>query len=339
MTPKDEPEGVPPHRRPSLVHIPRVRQLARAPSFPSRDDLGGRRELVLVYGLRLVRRVVERMRRDRTPRQAASLSFQTLLSILPIAVVTVALLRRFGGFSGDEEIVAYIAEIFLPASAREAVLRGASVVRSADFATLGVLGLVSLLPVMTALGRNIEGVYRDLFHAPPPSSFARRIGVHVLAVTALPALLVLSVFYARRYLYVPTVDRFVGPFAFSVGALYLALHVLPGVRVRWRAALAGALSSSALFEALKVLFGFWAGRLVARLDAVWGTLVFLPVFMIWVFVVWNVILLGVLLAASIEELEQERGTAPTAGGGRLRRRPRWLRRLRRQRGASAGSER
>lgn len=320
------PEEAAPERR-SRLRLPRVKALAREPGFPRAPDLG-RRERALVYALRLGRRVLERMNRDRAPRQAASLSFQTLLSILPIGVVVFTLLRRFGSFSADTEVLAYLASIFLPESAREVVLRGQSLIHSADFTTLGVVGTVSLLPVMTALVRNLEGVYRDLFHAPPPASFARRLGVHVLLVTAVPAVLVLSLFYARRYLYVPTIDRFVGPFAFNVGALCLAIALLPGVRVRWRAAIAGAVTSGLLFEALKVLFGWWAGRLVERLDAVWGTVVFLPVFMIWVFLVWNIVLFGVVLAATIEELEHER-TRPTILHARARKRPRWLRRLRR----------
>ena len=79
--------------------------------------------------------------------------------------------------------------------------------------------------------------------------------------------------------------------------LYLAL---PNRRVGLRYALLGAGVAAVMFELLKSGFGFYLAH-AGTFESVYGSLAALPVFLIWMYLVWAVVLFGAIVAAARPE--------------------------------------
>jgi membrane protein len=82
------------------------------------------------------------------------------------------------------------------------------------------------------------------------------------------------------------------------GLLYMAL---PNVQVAFRHAAIGGVIAGLLFEVLKFGFGVYI-RNFAAYDAIYGALSALPVFLIWTYLSWAVILFGGVVTAELPKL-------------------------------------
>ena len=90
------------------------------------------------------------------------------------------------------------------------------------------------------------------------------------------------------------------PFLFAVGGFAILYLALPNRRVGVRYALLGALIAGILFEALKAVFGIYLQN-AGTFESVYGSLAALPVFLIWMYLVWAVVLFGAIVAATRPE--------------------------------------
>jgi membrane protein len=76
--------------------------------------------------------------------------------------------------------------------------------------------------------------------------------------------------------------------------------VLPARRVPLRASCVGGLVAALLFEAAKLGFVLYVAN-VPTYERVYGTLAALPLFLLWVFVSWVIVLAGAAVAATLAE--------------------------------------
>ena len=90
------------------------------------------------------------------------------------------------------------------------------------------------------------------------------------------------------------------PFLFAVSGFAILYLALPNRRVGVRHALFGALVAGVLFEVLKVAFGVYVQN-AGTFESVYGSLAALPVFLIWMYLVWAVVLFGAIVAATRPE--------------------------------------
>jgi membrane protein len=92
------------------------------------------------------------------------------------------------------------------------------------------------------------------------------------------------------------------PFLITAGGLAVLYQVVPNRRVRWRDAIAGAFVAAVLFEFARKGFALYV-RGVANYREVYGALAAIPIFLIWVYLSWVIVLLGAILAAALDAFE------------------------------------
>jgi membrane protein len=90
------------------------------------------------------------------------------------------------------------------------------------------------------------------------------------------------------------------PFLFAPGGFTILYLALPNRRVGIRYALLGAGVAAVMFELLKSLFGLYLAN-AGTFGSVYGSLATLPVFLIWMYLVWAVVLFGAIVAATRPE--------------------------------------
>jgi membrane protein len=94
--------------------------------------------------------------------------------------------------------------------------------------------------------------------------------------------------------------RFAGfiPFTFEFVSLAFLFRVIPNCRVRWRDGIAGALCAAILMEVLKGAFAFYVSR-ISSYSLIYGALAGIPIFLLWMYIFWLVVLLGAEIAAAL----------------------------------------
>ena len=92
------------------------------------------------------------------------------------------------------------------------------------------------------------------------------------------------------------------PFLITWVGLSVLYQAVPKCRVRWRDAITGALVAAVLFEFARKGFAAYVQG-VANYKEVYGALAAIPIFLIWVYLSWVIVLLGAILAAALHAFE------------------------------------
>lgn len=105
---------------------------------------------------------------------------------------------------------------------------------------------------------------------------------------------------AKRQNIVTRIVLVIASLATTCLALSTLLYLLPNTRVRVRAALVGGVVAGIFFEAAKFLFRYYAIHLAGNYTQVYGTLLAIPIFLIWVYIVWVIVLVGAEVAFTVQ---------------------------------------
>ncbi len=239
------------------------------------------------------------MAHDNVLMRGSSLAFDTLLSIVPLMAVIMAATRALGGSSQQDALLRYLAEQYVPASAGGAVNRLLPLIDGLDLRTIGIVGLVALLPVIFSLVDAVEGALSDIFGASRRNHWWR-----LLVLGGLLTLAPLGSLLTVRY--VPwsalAFDHVLTPSLAVALLLYVIFRKLPSARISHRAALTGALTAGVLLALAKAGFGLYATHLSSGLHLLWGAIAFVPLLLAWVLLTWCIVLFGAELAATLQRV-------------------------------------
>jgi len=262
-------------------------------------------------------------------RLASGLSYASLLAMVPLLAIALAILAAFPAFEGTQEhMIDALFEGFLPQSNDEIAARIEGFVKNAS--QLTGPGIVALAATAILLLSNISDAFNKIWRVSEKRATATQVLVYWTLLTLGPLLLgasisVSSYVFAKAQLSglaqvtIGTVvlSRIV---ALVLAALGFALiyFVVPNRRINWAHALSGGVMAAALFELLKSGFALYLAHFPSY-QAVYGALASVPIFLVWLFLSWCVVLLGAEVAAGLPEWRaaRARGHARTGPGGRL----------------------
>ena len=200
---------------------------------------------------------------DRLFEAAGALSFTTVFALVPLSMVVFGVLQAFPVFDEwSQQLSSYIFANFVPSSASkvESYLQGFAD-RAKDLTTLGALVAAASLALSTRL-------------------FA------------------LAVFETQPGRAIEDLMLRIAPVAIELMAFTMLYRVVPHRTVHWRHAFAGAVLAVLMFELVKGGLGLFLGSFRSY-ETIYGTVAFVPIFLIWVFLGWVSILLGASLGSSI----------------------------------------
>lgn len=249
----------------------------------------------------------QRFREDRLGLTASSLTFTTIISLVPLATVTLAVFSAFpmfGQFQGALE--KYFIQSLVPDAIARQVL-GALTQFASKANRLGVAGLILLLVTAIALMLTIDRTLNAIWRVRKPRSLGQRVLVYWAAATLGPLLLGVSLTLTS---YALSASRgWVGSmpgglelllnlleFGLLAAAMAGLFHYVPNTDVRWRHALAGGLFVSAGIEVAKKGLAWYLAS-VPSYATVYGAFATVPIFLIWLYLGWVIVLLGAVIAA------------------------------------------
>jgi membrane protein len=254
-----------------------------------------------------VRTLRERFRDDRLGITAGSLTFTTTIAMVPLLTVTLAVFSAFPIFASFQgALEKYFLQSLVPNSIARPVL-GALTQFATKANRLGFVGLVVLLVTALALMLTIDRTLNAIWRVRKPRPIAQRVLVYWAAVSLGPLLLGASLTLTSYA--VSASQGFVGDMPGSVavllnllqfvtlsGAIACLYRFVPNTYVRWGDAWSGAIFVTLGFEVAKRLLG-WYVSTVPTYSAVYGAFATLPIFLVWVYLGWVIVLLGAVIAA------------------------------------------
>lgn len=294
------------------------------PNEPPTPELW-RREDLLERGRLLARHLWARLQQDNVPGVAASLSYTSLLALVPLLSISVAVLTAFPVFdNARESLQRLVFDTFVPASG-EAI--EAAVTRFVEATgRLTAIGVAGLAVTSVMLLVTIEKAFNGIFRAPEGRSLAARLVVYWTVLTLGP-LLMGTAFALSGYITAIGgagalwARSAVGEWAFTwaqtgwnmaslmlphlltMTAFGLIYRLVPNRAVRTRDAVVGAILAGLVFASLRFGFLTYFARGGAY-HTVYGALAALPLFLVWMYVSWMVVLGGAVVAAALPEWRQ-----------------------------------
>jgi membrane protein len=272
-------------------------------------------------GWTFVRQVASRFQEDRCQRVAGALSFTTVLSIVPLTAVTLAVLSLFPVFSAWMSVIQdFIYSNFVPAAG--AVVQKHLTQFASKAGRLTAIGLVFLGVTSIMLMATIEQTFNDIWRVTRPRKVLYRFLSYWALLTLGPILIGASLTLTSKLFALPvfgglehgiaraSVDILL-PLAMEVGAAVLLYTVVPNAPVVWRDALVGGVFAAILLEIAKRVFAA-AMKSFTSYQILYGAIAALPVFLVWVYISWVIILLGAIVTAILDERRTARAVGTVA---------------------------
>ncbi len=274
---------------------------------------------IIADGARLALYAAGRFYRDRCPQVSASLTYTTLLSMVPLMTIAFAILAAFPAFENiREQAMAMLFENMVPevGDTVSATLRGFT--KNAGKTTAVGIVFVAITSILTL--NTIETVFNTIWRVGQPRPMVVRV-LSFWAMLTMGPLLFGASLSLSSYLF--TLQHYWGlswwgraliqlatiaPFLLSCVGFILLFQIVPNFPVSRRNAVAGGVVTAVLFELLKRGFGLYVAKF-ASYQVVYGALATIPIFMLWVYLCWMVVLFGAELTASLPEWRAGRGFA------------------------------
>lgn len=270
-----------------------------------------------------LRTLRQRFREDRLGQTAGSLTFTTLIALVPLLTVMLAIFSAFPVFgSFREAIEKFFLQNLVPDTIAKPVL--ASLTQFASKAArLGAAGLVLFFTTALALMLTIDRTLNSIWRVRRPRPLAQRVLVYWAALTLGPLLLGASLTLTSYALSASKglVDALPGFMGVLIDVLQFVLlgaaatglfRYVPNTHVNIRHALAGGIFVAAAFELAKVALA-WYLKAVPTYGSIYGAFATVPILLLWTYMVWVIVLLGAVIAAYAPTLRlgvSRRATVP-----------------------------
>ena len=245
---------------------------------------------------------------------AGALTYTTLFAVVPLMTVTYIIFSLMPEYADvGDQIQQFVFNNFVPGSSdvvREKLTEFAE--RARD---LTAVGLFILFATTFMLLITIEKSFNTIWHVPEPRKGMQRFllywGVLSLGPISIIAGIISSVYLMSLPL-VSDLDAFglretlLGyfPVLVSIGGFTLIYYAVPNCHVAFRHALAGGVVTTLVFQAALKLFAIMSKGF--SYDAIYGTFAALPVFLLWLYFVWVIVLCGAIFVRSLSLSRQDK---------------------------------
>lgn len=239
--------------------------------------------------------------------RAADLAFTSIFALVPLLAVIFMLFKYSGGQAiVNAKVKPFIYNFLSPVSGKLISQYIDTFLNSASIETLGVLGIIFLLVTVYIILSVIESTFDYIWHVKKSRSFFDRLKSYWLIISISPILLSLSatltsyldsiVIESNFFETIYTVFAFkVMPFVLIMLFFTFMISVLPNCKVEANHALVGGFFGTVLYYITKNLFIDYS-KLAVNYDIIYGSMAVLPLFMLWLFWFWVIVLFSVEVA-------------------------------------------
>lgn len=261
-------------------------------------------------------RCAGRFREERCAQAAASLAFTTLLALVPLLTVALVLISHFDPFSGlGTALRNFLLANLLPEKAGK-VIATYMLQFTQKTGRLTALGTGMLVVTALLLMFSIDRVFGQIWRVQQPRPLVRRIFIYLGGMVLGPAVLGACVATAT-YLMTASLGLVNEPKWMTnlllkiLPALLLAAlcsliyYAMPNRPVAPRHAVVGGVVAALGFALIQRGFSYYVSAF-PNYTLIYGTFATVPIFLVWLYLSWLVVLAGALTTAVLGEMRSSR---------------------------------
>ena len=248
-------------------------------------------------------------------RVAASLSYTTLIAVVPLIAIALAIFAAFPVFENVRaQVQDSLIQYFVPnieQNIQNYIMQ--FVAASSKLTTIGVLGIAvtAILLLFT-----IENSFNFIFKVKKHRRLATKITLYWTIITLCPLLvgtafsikgylLTLKYFHPEHFLGYNFFMTFILPNLITFFFLWLSYVIVPNKKIRLSSAFAGACVTLILTLLLRVGFCYFL-VLNVTYRTLYGALATVPILLVWMYSWWTIVLFGAVVTATIEEFRSRK---------------------------------
>ncbi|MFZ4472356.1 MAG: YihY family inner membrane protein, partial [Limnohabitans sp.] len=256
--------------------------------------------------------VALRFREDRLGQTAGSLTFTTLIALVPFVTVALAVFTVFPMFSDFQAVVQKrLVESLVPDNISRQVL-GYLTLFANKASRLGAAGVTALILSALALVFTIDRTLNAIWRVKKRRPFAQRLLLYWTALTLGPLLMGVGIVMTTQFVSFSqdfTSAAFgnvgwllssleYGLFVWGVAALY---RYVPYTQVPWSHALVGGVWVVAAITVARNVLAYFFGKM-STYSMVYGAFATLPILFVWIYLAWTIVLMGAVFVANLSTL-------------------------------------
>lgn len=282
----------------------------------SSNALSAVRGLTLTQLRDLMRFAARRLSEERLPQAAGSLTFTTVLAVVPVLTIAFAIFTTFPLFDTFRKALeAYFFKSLMPHGIANTILGYLNLFAS-QAKRLSAIGGVALVLTALAMIGMVDRTFNQIWRVKRSRPFAQRILIYWAILTLGPLMTGVSI-TATAYLFDAT-SAAVGGMPFASGVFFTTLSlilttamftllylVVPNRVINVGDAMVGGVFAAVAFELSKRVFAIFVAKFPTY-TVVYGALAAVPIFLLWIYVGWLIVLIGAVITAALPVVRHER---------------------------------
>lgn len=266
-----------------------------------------------------------RLSEEQVPQVAGSLTFTTVLAVVPVMTIAFAIFTTFPLFNTFRDALeAYFVQSLMPRGVTNTILDNLSLF-AAKANRLSAVGAVTLVLTAIMMFAIVDRSLNRIWRVKTPRSFTQSLIVYWAIMTLGPLLIGASLSFTTLVSPVASTLAQQLPWLGTVAAIFISLLlmtmffgllylIVPNRLVDWRDALIGGLVAAIAFEMTNRGFAFFITKFPSY-RVIYGALAAVPIFLVWVYLFWLITLLGAVLAVALPVVKHERWWHKPVPGG------------------------
>ena len=247
--------------------------------------------------------------------QAVALSYFSVMALVPFLAIVFGVT---GGLGLDGVLKEYLYANFSSSQATidQILSFSQNIIDTAQSGWMGFLNAMLFLWIIFRLMSGVESAFNNVWKVNKTRSLVRRFSYYLLILLLSPFVIV--VLFSGSFMYTDALEyiglsmeefTFVKKvvswvlFVFVATLTFSAMYkFIPKHHVKYGVALRAAGFAAVAFTAVQFLY-LETQLLVTRLNGVYGTFAAIPLFMIWLNISWNIILMGAELSYAFQNVD------------------------------------
>lgn len=256
------------------------------------------RHVFALRAWRLVNASVENFLANNDLLRAAALTYTVALSIVPILALGFSALKGLGAANQMRPLI----DKYLALGSTGTGDQLMSYVQNVNAAALGTAGAAFLLITVISTLSTIEQAFNEIFRVAKSRSYLRKFSDYLSVLFTVPlmiaAALAVTAVVSVRVSALPILTT-LAPYFFVWGAFFFLYTFFPYTRVKLGPALLGSLVAAILFQLAQ--WGYVRFQVgAANYKAIYGALATVPIFLVWIYMAWAIILFGAEVTAAAQ---------------------------------------
>lgn len=235
---------------------------------------------------------------------SASLAFATLLSLIPFLIVLLTFFQSVGVLDSlYPKIESLIFEFMKEATGATVTRYVRNTIGNAQFKTIGITGMLFFILSSLNLLNSLYIAFHKIWNIKIKKSYWQRHSIYWVILASTP-LLILTLAVFRHLDFSFLISSFVKKqflfFVYGSAILWLLYTYIPEVKVNRICSLSAAALASLCLSVLQTSF-LWLSVKIFKHNSIYGSLATLPIFLLWLLLIWYIILGGVSFCAFLQQ--------------------------------------